>query len=106
MCDLNRTHRHSASRYCVSLINGDPLRGIHHVSDAVLFEETLSQEKKNALMKRSDSTNEGKCEITRLGYKYEDKAHTEYQMLNGVGGVLLYYYSFTTQQGLQSVVNS
>ena len=94
-------------RYCVILYNGYSLKGIHHVSDAVLFERPLIQrEKADLLSKLKENDAKILCEIKRLGYKYEDEVHIKYQLLNGVSGFLVYYYSFKTQEGLVSVVNS
>ena len=92
-------------RYCVILNNGDSLKGIHHVSDAVLFEPPLSQQKKDDLFSKLDRK-DILCEIKRLGYKHSDKVHTQYQLLNGVSGYLVYYYSFKPQERLVSMVNS
>ncbi len=92
-------------RYCVILYNGDSLKGIHHVSDAVLFEPPLSEREKANLFSEL-VRNEILFEIKRLGYKHSDKVHTQYQLLNGVSGYLVYYYSFKPQERLVSMVNS
>jgi len=101
------------TRNCVILNNGDSLKGIHHVSDAVLFERPLSQsEKANLISKLDDEkkkfkNNEVKMRevyIKYLGYKDDDKVHVKYQLLNGASGFLVYYYSFKPQ-GLVSLVS-
>jgi len=77
-------------------MNGESIKGIHHVSDAVLFEPTCNEEERRDMKEN---------ERTRLGYAHDDKVHTHYQVLNGVSGFSVYYYSFNRQTGLQSLVN-
>jgi hypothetical protein len=48
------------------------------------------------LSKKRQFNKEKVCEAARQGYKCSDKAHVFYQLLNGVSGFLLYYYSFET----------
>ena len=72
-------------RYCVILNNGDSLKGIHHVSDAVLFEPPLSQQEKDDLFSELDEKKKklsktkndevyiSEVYIKHLGYKHDDK---------------------------------
>ena len=81
------------------LYNLDAIKGIHPVSDKVLFEPTLNYEERKKLVTsaKSKSFKDGPvCEAARSGYKCSDKAHVLYQILNGVSGFLLYYFSFDT----------
>ncbi len=81
------------------LYNLDAIKGIHPVSDKVLFEPTLNYEERKKLVTSAKSQsleNERVCEAARGGYKCSDKAHVLYQILNSVSGFLLYYFSFET----------
>jgi len=83
----------------VVLYNLDAIKGIHPVSDKVLFESTLNYEERKNLVTsaKSQSFKDGPvCEAARSGYKCSDKAHVFYQRLNGVSGFLLYFFSFDT----------
>lgn len=42
----------------------------------------------------------------RMGYKYSDKAHVLYQIVNGISGYQVFYYSFKDQTQIPSKVNS
>ena len=46
------------------------------------------------LTDKTPFNNKSSRKAARLGYKYDDKIHVHYQILNGVSGFLLYYYSF------------
>lgn len=46
-----RTHLVSFERYAVVLNNMEALKGIHHVSDEVLFEEKLTHTQKTKIIK-------------------------------------------------------
>ena len=86
-------------RYQVVLYNLDAVKCIHPVSDEILFELTLNYEERRKLVtsaKNRSFENENVCEAARNGYKCSDKAHVLYQILNGVSGFLLYYFSFET----------
>ncbi len=87
----------STKRYQIVLNNLDAIQSIHPVSDQALFEPTLNFEQRKSLVKlaKTRAFEDGKvCEAARQGYKCSDKAHVFYQLLNGVSGYLLYYYSF------------
>ena len=38
----------------------------------------------------------------RLGYLFDDKTHVYYQILNGVTGYMVYYFSFTDMRNQPS----
>ena len=46
------------------------------------------------LTDKTPFNNKSSRKAARLGYKYDEKIHVHYQILNGVSGFLLYYYSF------------
>ncbi len=96
---LKRTHMVSNSRFQIVLNNLDAIQLIHPVSDQALFETTLNLKKRTDLVRLASIRTFNKekvCEAARQGYKCSDKAHVFYQLLNGVSGFLLYYYSFET----------
>jgi len=93
----NRTHIISSKRYQVVLYNLDAIKGIHPVSDKVLFETTLNYEERKQLLESAKSATfeiKNVCIAARQGYICDDKIHVHYQILNSVSGFLVYYYSF------------
>jgi hypothetical protein len=103
------THFVSSVRYQVVIFNLEAIRGIHPVSDDVLFEKPLSVEEKVNLIlkaKNQELNNENACRAAKLGYKYSDKAHVFYQIVNGVTGFEIFNFSFKDKVGCPSKVNS
>jgi len=103
------THYLSKIRYQLVLYNLHAIKGIHPVSDESFFEAPLSQEERanlchQAMNKKLD--NKYAQEAARLGYKYSDKAHVYYQIMNGVTGYIVYYFSFMDYKNQPSKVNA
>ena len=85
------------------------MKGIHPVSDQALFEDPLSQTERAALCHKALNkklNNAHAQQAARLGYKYSDKAHVYYQILNRVTGYMLYYFSFKDNRNQPSKVNA
>jgi len=40
-----------------------------------------------------------------LGYKFSDSAHVRQLLMHGIGGALVYRFSFTPNEGMKSLVN-
>lgn len=77
------------------------MKGIHPVTDDVLFEETLNKDARKELLKGINSKTQefntlkkNVLELARLGYKHSDKMSVFYQIFNNVNGFQIYYYSF------------
>jgi len=103
------THFISSVRYQVVLFNLEAIRGIHPVSDQAMFEECLSRRDKANLVERAKNKeldNQHAKLAARMGYKYSDKAHVLYQIVNGISGYQVFYYSFKDQTQIPSKVNS
>ena len=102
------THFVSSIRYQVVLYNLEAVKGIHPVSDDVLFENPLSENEKAILVlkaKNKELDNTDACKAARLGYKYSDKAHILYQLVSGISGFEVFNFSFKDKVG-PSKVNS
>ncbi|CAF0927850.1 unnamed protein product [Brachionus calyciflorus] len=92
------THAISKIRYQLVLYNMHAMNGIHPISDDALFEETLREQDKDILCSKIENKNfdnKDACRAARQGYRYSDKAHVYYRILNRVTGYLVYYFSFT-----------
>ncbi len=99
----------SSERYQVVLFNLDAIKGIHPVSDDNFFLEPLDRNEKAQLVKSAKSrkfSSKVVCKSAEFGYKCSDKAHVFYQILNGVTGFLVYYFSFEPNYKLESKVDS
>ena len=95
------THLIAKDRSQVVLYNMQGIKGIHPVADDDLFAEPLSPDVSEQLVqscKLGKLTNENVCRATRLGYLPTETAHVHYQILNGVTGFVLYYFSFACMQ--------
>ena len=102
------THFVSTVRYQVVLYNLEAIKGIHHVSDSVLFEKPLNEKEKASLVQKSKNKeldNKESCEAARLGYKYDDNTHVLYQIVNGVTGFEVFNFSFKDKVNIPSKVN-
>jgi len=82
----------------------DAMRGIHSVSDKVLFEKPLDKDSKATLV--NSNVQADKIEAARLGYKFDDNTHVEYQILNGVSGFNIFYHAIDINPYLPSKVDS
>ena len=103
------THFVSSVRYQVVLYNLEAIHSIHPISDEAMFEDCLSRRGKADLVFRARNKELGDqyaSEAARLGYKYSDKAHVLYQIVNGISGIQVFYYSFKDQTKCPSKVNS
>ena len=103
------THFISSVRHQVFLFNLEAIHGIHPVSDKAMFEECLSRREKADLVKRGKNKeldDRHASLAARMGYKYSDKAHVLYQIVNGISGYQVFYYSFKDQTQIPSKVDS
>ena len=103
------THFVSSVRHQVVLFNLEAIHSIHPVSDEAMFEDCLSRRDKADLVFRArnkELSDRDASEAARLGYKYSDKAHVLYQIVNGISGFQVFYYSFKDQTKCPSKVNS
>ena len=74
------------------------------MSDKALFEPTVVFKQRKILVTKAKTRSFEKndvCTVARQGYKCSDKAHVFYQILNGVSGFHLYYYSFKPYDSLK-----
>ncbi|XP_065640648.1 uncharacterized protein LOC101240012 isoform X1 [Hydra vulgaris] len=111
MCDVSKMHTHLVSyqRYQVVLYNLDAIKGIHPVTDDVLFQPVFEKHEIVQLAHISSSANLNDAHVQTsftYGYKCSDKVHVYYQLFNGVSGYMAYYYSFRNMIGIKSKVNS
>jgi hypothetical protein len=93
------THCISSVRYQLVLYNLDAIRGIHPVCDDALFELPLENRERIDLCRDAKNKDLLRKDVSAWkaaysGYKYSDKAHVFYQILNGVSGYSMYYFSF------------
>ncbi|XP_065673748.1 uncharacterized protein LOC101240012 isoform X2 [Hydra vulgaris] len=111
MCDVSKMHTHLVSyqRFQVVLYNLDAIKGIHPVTDDVLFQPAFEKHEVAQLAHISSSANLNDVNVQTsftYGYKCSDKVHVYYQLFNGVSGYMAYYYSFRNMIGIKSKINS
>ena len=101
-----RRSTHNLSLICFQFVlyNGNSVRGLHPVDDAVLFTPPLSHVERVALVKRLHSTpaglkysSDGK-EAAHLGYKFSDSVFAFRLMLNGKSGYQCTWFSHQQHQ--------
>lgn len=103
------THIISTARQQVILYDTTCTAGIHPVSDAAFWEEPLPLDAWQGLIERVNKENrrDGEASVVarESGYKFSDSAHVRQQLMHGIGGALVYRFSFTPNEGMKSLVN-
>ena len=103
------THIISTARQQVILYDTTCTAGIHLVSDEEFWKDPLPLDTWQDLIERVNKENrrDGEAAVLarELGYKFSDSAHVRQLLMHGIGGALVYRFSFTPNEGMKSLVN-